>query len=183
MMQVVKPTFRVHELVYCPSMKIPPSALPYLQRGSLAHMAIESELEARGCETEVEITIDRGFYYLQGHVDAIDHDKRIVYEIKPNLKCREYIIQLSAYVEMAEERYGRKYSGAFILYSQNGYVIQHVTVKRGVLKSLDKVAEALILVTKSGRILVKRNCFCDRCAFMKCPVKYGLVRMATLKYQ
>jgi len=173
----MKPTFRVTELIYCPSMSHSFQAIRAMRLGSIAHGVVQAWLESKGMKTEVELRVDRGFYVLIGHADAIDFSTNTVYEIKPDIDAREYVVQLSAYVEMAEIVYGGKWNGAFVLYGGNEIVIQPVTVMRGVLKSLDLMAAALIFAERNGHRLAKKNSFCRFCKRDGCPVKRGKAKM------
>jgi len=108
---------------------------------------------------------------------VIDFTDRVVYEIKPSRMKDIYVLQLSAYVEMAEALYGGEWSGKFILYNSDmQYVVQDFFSKKGVLKKLDWVVEAKTLVHASGRKVLRKS-FCSMCKKrVACPLVLSNVK-------
>ena len=162
-----KRRFRVSELLRCDLFVATPFADDAMARGSIMHAVVTSSMLSKFPHLQVEprVELDRGFYILVGHPDLVDKEARVVYEIKPQRFRPSYSIQLEAYAEMMEELEGGEWSAAFVFYDRDGnYTVQPTFRKRGVLKTLDDLAKARMMLEKAGKkLLMKGMCsFCAR---------------------
>jgi len=173
-----KPTFRVTQLVYCPSPIHSEKAEVAMKRGSMNHVMIQEWMKERGVEVEVPLRVERENYVLIGHADGIDFNNGIIYEIKPNERAEEFTLQLSAYIAMAKEMFKRDFQGALVFYRGNQISTQYIIPIPNALEVLDKVALALIQARQWGKLLVKHNIYCKYCERVDCPVRNGIRKMA-----
>ena len=162
-----KRRFRVSELLRCDLFVATPFADDAMARGSIMHAVVTSSMLSKFPHLQVEprVELDRGFYVLVGHPDLVDKEARVVYEIKPQRFRPSYSIQLEAYAEMMEELEGGEWSAAFVFYDRDGnYTVQPTFRKKGVLKTLDDLAKARMMLEKAGKkLLIKGMCsFCAR---------------------
>ncbi len=160
-------TYRVTALSTCTSLQLTNTVA--LNEGKKRHELIQAKYKDKYF-MEVEIAVNIEGILITGHVDMLDPENLMVYEIKSTHIFPSYFRQLAMYVSMLRRLTGDQWWGSFVLYKQTGSDLNLVFEKVIYLDTtiLDQVVQNI----RQGRLKIAGE-YCDICAHLdRCDRPY-----------